>query len=584
MDEKVASKCLNLIVAAIDLGTSYSGYAFSVKHDWGRVMTSIWQGGSLLTHKAPTCLLLKKDQSESYFGYEAEDRYAEHTAYDNKDYENYYFFQNFTMILHEDVNHIKHILCKDIKGYTLEAGTVFMHCIKYLKNHLFDEIKKTLVFTKEEDIDFILTVPAIWGEKAKIFMRKAAMKAGIKNERLNIVLEPEAASIYCQYLQIARNAINYDSCDLGVLRAGTKYILLDLGGGTADITVHQKCEDNTLEEVLPASSGPWGGKSVDDAFIKFLTELVGESAMTTLKQEYIDDYLEIMRGFETKKRTRMPNKLGMTIMHLPISFYSLCAKMHHVKDFKAIIEKNAMHKDNVKYSGGKLKWSNKYFAGFFKKTIDSIVKHIDELFDENEVRDVDIIVMVGCFSECTLVQDAIKKNFEHKKVIVPEEAGLAVVKGAVYFGHIPDASSRRSAQYTYGIQTWPEFRPGFHLESKKVNVSGSVRCKDVFFKLVTKGEKIFTGLAKSQFVQALTCKKNYLECALYISDKKDPVYVDEPECRLIGIHQIPLSADENQPLYEIEESLIFGETELTFRARDLLTGVQREVTFDLLKE
>lgn len=33
------------------------------------------------------------------------------------------------------------------------------------------------------------------------------------------------------------------------------YFLLD---NTTVITVHQKCEDNTFEEVLLASGGPWG--------------------------------------------------------------------------------------------------------------------------------------------------------------------------------------------------------------------------------------------------------------------------------------------------------------------------------------
>ncbi|XP_062613904.1 heat shock 70 kDa protein 12A-like [Saccostrea cucullata] len=581
MDTKIVSKCQKLIVAAIDFGTTYSGYAFSMKHDWGKVMTNGWQGGSLLSHKAPTCLLLKKDQSVSLFGYEAEDRYSELTAEDNKDHENYYFFQRFKMILHEDVSVSRHIICKDIKGKTLEAGTVFMHCIKYLKNHLFDEIKKSLVGIPEDDIDFILTVPAIWGDKAKMFMREAALKAGIKKDRLIIALEPEAASIYCQYLQIAKDDA---SSSLGVVSAGTKYMVLDLGGGTADITVHQKCEDNTLEEVLPASGGPWGGKSVDDAFIKFLTELAGENVMEAFKEKHMEDYLEIMRVFETKKRTIKPNKAGMTNMTIPQAFFKLCADMHNVKDFKDVIEKNTMHKSNVKYGGGKLKWSNEYFSGFFKKTIDSIVKHIDELFDENEVREVDIIVMVGGFSECMLVQDAIRKNFEHKKIIVPEEAGLAVLKGAVFFGHVPDAISRRSARYTYGIQTWPEFRPGFHQETKKVNVRGSMRCRDVFFKVITKGEKIMPGYTKSQIFQALNSQEKCLECGVFISDQKNPTYVDEHGCRLLGVLQVPLSADGKQTTCEIEESLIFGETELRFKAKDVYTGVQREVMFDLLKD
>lgn len=54
----------------------------------------------------------------------------------------------------------------------------------------------------EKDIDFVLTVPAIWGDEAKLFMREAAMQAGINPSQLTLALEPEAASIYCQHMHL----------------------------------------------------------------------------------------------------------------------------------------------------------------------------------------------------------------------------------------------------------------------------------------------------------------------------------------------------------------------------------------------
>lgn len=355
-------------------------------------------------------------------------------------------------------------------------------------------------------------------------------------------------------------------------------------GGTADITVHQKCEDNTLEEVLPASGGPWGGKAVDDQFIKFLSELVEEKVWENFKSEHMEDYLEITRSFETKKRTIKPDKSGSTRMPIPQALVKLCTKSHRVKTFKEVIEKNEAHKNNVDIVTGKLVWNNDFFRGFFKKTIDGIVKHIDELFQESEVKDVKIVVMVGGFSECLLVQDAIKKHFGDVSIIVPEEAGLAVLKGAVFFGHVPDAISRRSARYTYGIQTWPEFREGHHPKEKKVQIGKSVRCRDVFFKIVTKGEKVMPGYMKSQIFQALHNNENLLDCGVFVSDKKNPKYVDDPECRLLGHLQVPLNVEKQTLETLIEETLIFGETELKFKAKDVYSGMQCEVIFDLLKD
>ncbi|CAG2210702.1 unnamed protein product [Mytilus edulis] len=45
------------------------------------------------------------------------------------------------------------------------------------------------------------------------------------------------------------------------------------------------------------------------------------------------------------------------------------------------------------------------------------------------------IILVGSFSECSLVQETIRKTFSTRNVIVPEDSGLAVLKGAVIYGH-----------------------------------------------------------------------------------------------------------------------------------------------------
>lgn len=210
--------------------------------------------------------------------------------------------------------------------------------------------------------------------------------------------------------------------------------------------MHQKCEDNTLEEVLPASGGSWGGKAVDDQFMNFLSELVGREVWDNFQMEYMEDYLEITRSFEAKKRSINSDEVGNTRIPIPLALLHLTTRSHRVKTFKEVIEKNDAYRNNVNFSNGKLVIDNNFLRGFFKKTIDQIVGHVDEIFQESIARNVETIIMVGGFSECSLVQDAIKKHFGSVSIIVPEEPGLAVLKGAVYFGHIPDAISQRSAR------------------------------------------------------------------------------------------------------------------------------------------
>lgn len=348
--------------------------------------------------------------------------------------------------------------------------------------------------------------------------------------------------------------------------------------------MHQKCDDYTLDEVVPTRVEPWAEKSVNDQIQKFLSELVEERIWEEFKTKHMEDYLEILRSFETKKRTIKPDKSGSTRMPIPQALVKLCTKSHRVKTFKEVIEKNDAHKNNVDIVTGKLVFNNDFFRGFYKKTIDGIVKHMDDIFQESGAKDVKIIVMVGSFSECSLVQDTVRKKFSNCSIIVPEESGLAVLRGAVYFGHIPDAIPRRSARYTYGFQTWPEFNADIHPEEKRVQSGKLSRCRDVFLKIVTKGDKIMAGFTKSQIFRVPYNRENVLECGLFISEKKNPKFVDDPDCKLFGTLQVPFSPNKHNRETLVEEKLVFGKTELKFTAEDIYSGLKYEISFDLPKE
>ena len=66
---------------------------------------------------------------------------------------------------------------KDATGKTLRALKVFALCIQWLKDDLLSEWKTRLPGTiKDDDVHWMLTVPAIWSEAAKQFMRTAAQE------------------------------------------------------------------------------------------------------------------------------------------------------------------------------------------------------------------------------------------------------------------------------------------------------------------------------------------------------------------------------------------------------------------------
>ena len=105
--EDQCEESINL-VAAIDFGTTYSGYVFSLAHDELKFYgPQIWNSGHgvMSSQKTPTSLLLNPDETFNSFGFEAEDKFAELVADEN--HHDFYFFHRFKMELHWKVKNKK---------------------------------------------------------------------------------------------------------------------------------------------------------------------------------------------------------------------------------------------------------------------------------------------------------------------------------------------------------------------------------------------------------------------------------------------------------------------------------------------
>lgn len=89
------------IVAAIDFGTTFSGYAYSFADDGERIYTNKnWgQTQGFLLHKTPTCLLLGPDGEFDAFGFEAVSKYNDLSEEEADDY---YYFDRFKMKLYDN--------------------------------------------------------------------------------------------------------------------------------------------------------------------------------------------------------------------------------------------------------------------------------------------------------------------------------------------------------------------------------------------------------------------------------------------------------------------------------------------------
>ena len=94
-----------MLVAAIDFGTTFSGYAFSSKYDFERDPTKaslrrwIDPTSSMMYNKTSTCILFTKEKNFSKFGFDAEAKYLD-LIFD-KEQKDWYFFRRFKMSLYD---------------------------------------------------------------------------------------------------------------------------------------------------------------------------------------------------------------------------------------------------------------------------------------------------------------------------------------------------------------------------------------------------------------------------------------------------------------------------------------------------
>ena len=65
-------------------------------------------------------------------------------------------------------------MVKDIQGKEMPLLQVVTETIKFLKQAMVDDIALRVDTLEATDVLYVLTVPAIWTDSAKAFMRQAA--------------------------------------------------------------------------------------------------------------------------------------------------------------------------------------------------------------------------------------------------------------------------------------------------------------------------------------------------------------------------------------------------------------------------
>lgn len=353
----------------------------------------------------------------------------------------------------------------------------------------------------------------------------------------------------------------------------------NVSGGTVDVTVREVLPDRSLKEITKASGGAWGGLHVSEKFRQFIQDLVGQKLMDHFKKRHPVAHLELEREIERKKRNLKGDESLKITINLPAELLELFEEKKG-KSLAEFVNSSGRYREIVDVKNERLRIDMKTTLRMFKPAVDSILDHIEELVSNPVTQGLRNIILVGGFSDCKIIQEAVKEKFKRFRVVIPQEAGLAVMKGAVLFGHNPLIVSERVSPFTYGTKQLRYFLEGDPVEYK-TEINGVPYCKNVFNTLAKSGETFRLGQRVTTDVAPVHAKQTQMPVILCQSDNPDQNYFDK-NCKEIGTLIVDMPDTTGGLQRTVDVSLAFGDTELHVTGCDRSSKKNVSVTIDLL--
>ncbi|KAM9342363.1 heat shock 70 kDa protein 12A-like [Pholidichthys leucotaenia] len=563
-------------IIAIDFGTSYSGYAFTVtsRQDDSDLHLKYWgEEVGLETLKAPTCILFDEHEEFMEFGYRAKDAYLKMQSDDAR---KKLFFDCFKMELYGKKLK-KDLTVKAANDKSMNAMKVVSETLRFLKEDALNTMSKNTYGSKliASDFTWVLTVPAIWDPSAKQFMREAATQAGIvtsgTEDRLVIALEPEAASVWCKKLP-ADGFItqNHDGVTLEQ-QPGIQYIVVDCGGGTIDITVHEVLDRGRLKELHKASGNGLGGQTVDRKFREFLREIFCDGVWEEFEREFPSEVQKLMYNFTIYKRHDDDVEISC-----PFKLGKIAQKKKDIEEFFKTVS-------NVSWDEGTIRISKDKLRSFFDESLQSITEVLREILQKD--LKIEYILLVGGFADSYILRQHVKDEFgDSCKVLCPSRPQEVILKGAVQFGRNPAMVVSRISTFTYGIEVRNRFDESKHKAGNKYTDKYGVWSRNMFWKLVERDEDVCWNKNREFMFQTIRCGDSNKKTGFnfFRTEKTDPEYTNEDGVEKIGSFVVESPRGKPGEYCDIKLEITFGFTEMKATATDIESGLKETIKLDFM--
>jgi hypothetical protein len=299
----------------------------------------------------------------------------------------------------------------------------------------------------------------------------------------------------------------------------------------------------------------------------------GEEIMKKFKAEHRSDFMQFLGDFEQKKRPADPKEDKSICLQIPTTLKRL------VEDkWKSKLEDHFSKPENqfprvqIKKRGKLFFPSSFLVEQFILPICKDVLEDMARIIRKHG--DISSILAVGGLAQSAAMTTEIRKYAKEIPVYVPFDSAIAVLNGAVLYGHENNVIKSRVCRYSYGIQTMRPFQDGDD-ESKKVEQEGKVWCKHCFRVLYRAGDMIKLGDVTSyeleeSFNEKGRKKKQFqpIRCLLFRSESQNPKYVTDKGCREHGTIEIEAPENGFPVHYECTAELEFAGTEIIARLKD----------------
>ncbi|KAJ5339952.1 hypothetical protein N7452_006680 [Penicillium brevicompactum] len=411
------------LVVGVDFGTTFSGVAWGFKDRPDDVdLIQSWPGGGNATsQKVPT--VFSYEDKGVRWGYQ-----VDQSAYRGKKQQP---IRGVKLLLDEsqkyryDPAKESEKTLKTLKRSPVEAsGDYLGKIVAHARDILLRRFGTAL---EAMDLQYVLTVPAVWSDKAKDSTRQAAYAAGIDFAKLTLLSEPEAAAVY---------AIRTMEKDLAT--KGDCFVVCDAGGGTVDIITYRVKEVAPMrfEEVTEGTGAVCGSVMLDERFDALIRSVIEEKSGKKLPEstaaaaiKYWQDYIK-------------PGYTGP----LEEDEYDDPGYWVPVPGVVGIKE--------VELSQGHLYIDKSQVKDIF----DPIVDQIQDLISEQRKKVEQLgemtqaVILVGGLGASEYLFTRTQAACEGVQILQPTNAWSAVVRGAVHRGQEGNQIDGRIARASYGVK------------------------------------------------------------------------------------------------------------------------------------